>query len=55
MSRVQRGTSARRDFGKWKTTVVKPDLNAEGVVSGLERRGTTDSREVAALIRERYG
>jgi transcriptional regulator len=29
-----------RLVGKWKTTVVKPEVNDKGIVSGLERRRT---------------
>lgn len=41
--------------GKWKTTVVRPEENAQGVADALSRLGNTDADGMAILIRERFG
>lgn len=42
-----------RIVGKWKTTVIRPEENATGVINALTETGDADALAVAGLIGER--
>lgn len=40
--------------GRWKTAIVKPEINLNSVVSELEQLSSLGASEMANLIKERY-